>query len=81
MHKTKKSSVYNFYLKFNLISTWLVVALPFILLAILLIFDIKPDICDSVNNFLLFFTIFALIIVNIKQSSNIIDKKSDDEES
>lgn len=77
----KNSSMYTFYMKFNLMSTWLVGLLPFILLGINLIFDTRPDICDTVNDFLFFFTIFALMILNLKQSSEIVGEENSDEES
>jgi len=77
----KNSSIYAFYMKFNLVSTWLVRLFPFILLSIYLVFDIKPDICDTVNDFLLFFTIFALMMLNLKQSSEIVNEENNDEES
>jgi len=81
MRDLKKSSQYAFYVKFNLVSTWLVILLPFLLLGIYLLFDLKPDVCGTTNDLLLFFTIFALVVLNIKQSSQIIEEKNSDEES
>lgn len=81
MSDLKNSSKYTFYMNFNLMSSWLVKLLPFILLSIYFVFDTKPEICDTVNDILFFFTIFVLLALNIKQSSEIFDKKSGDEES
>ena len=77
----RKSARYAFYLKFNLISSWLVVLLPFLLLGIYFTFDLKPDICDTTNDVLLFFTLFSLVLLNIKLSLMIIEEKNNDEES
>ena len=81
MSDFKNSSNSDFYMNFNLMSTWLVLLLPFILLSIYFIIDTEPDICDSVNGFLAFFTIFALVILNMKQTSEIIyeEEKSNEE--
>jgi len=80
MGDSKNSSNSSFYMNFNLMSAWLVPLLPFILLSIYFTFDMRSDICDSLNGFLMFFIIFALVILNRKQASEVI-YENDDEKS
>jgi len=84
MNNEKNSGRYKFYLTFNNISLGMVFILPLIVVSIYTITP-EPYGCDQANTILTWMLIFAMNVLNLKQTLEILGKndllKEDEDES